>query len=968
MLGIASPDLMPLIARLGSLSNRQLPSFFRRHTELCDIAVVSHLHDEVVRLAFTDVRQADRLARAARHLAEMLADEGARAQSLRAAGHVLFARGRWSEALENYDRALKLYRRLGDEWNIARTLNGALQTLSYLGQYDRAFAAAEEARRIFARHGDRLRIARLDINLGNLLFRQDRFDEALARYRLAHEGLVGVGEPRDVATILTNIAICCISLNDFGSAFETYERARAYCLEHEMPLLVVKADYNIAYLHFLRGEYSTALDLYRAVQATCEAVGDSYHKALCLLDRSDLYLELNLTEEGGDLAERALVAFNQLGMGYESAKALTNVALSAGQRGNTTRALELFDQARTRFGAEGNPVAQALVDVYRANVLHRRGRNSESAQWCRRASAVFVRSGLSVKAAVCDLLLARLALERGALASATRRAADALERAQDAGTPALVVQGQFIEGLIAEAEGDDDRALAQLELAHAGLERLRSHLRGEGLKVAFLKDKVGVYEALVSVSLAQSQSAPHQEAAFRCIEQAKSRNLADLIAFRATSMAPRTRPDLGEAVSQLRQELNWCYHRIDAEETRRERDSTARLQGLRQRARTLEARLLETLRAVKEVDEEFAALQGGGTSTLAEIQASIPPDTTLIEYYQARGRWYVCLVDGEELEIVPLAPASRVQALFRLLQFQLSKFRLQEDYTRAFASELQGATEAHLLELYSELVAPIRARLTRRHLIIVPHDILHCLPFHALWDGERFLIDDFTVSYAPSASVYRLCSIKPPVPHETSLVMGVPTESMPHVAQEIQEVAATLPSPVVYVGSEATSERLSSIGPHSRFIHIATHGFFRRDSPMFSSIELGNGPLSLIDLYQLDLSAELVTLSGCSTGVNAVIGGDEVVGLVRGLLYSGARAVLLTLWDAYDSSTATFMKDFYGGLNKGLSKSEAYREAMRALRGEYPHPFYWAPFVLVGGHEAISRGVSEETASPERVS
>jgi CHAT domain-containing protein len=102
--------------------------------------------------------------------------------------------------------------------------------------------------------------------------------------------------------------------------------------------------------------------------------------------------------------------------------------------------------------------------------------------------------------------------------------------------------------------------------------------------------------------------------------------------------------------------------------------------------------------------------------------------------------------------------------------------------------------------------------------------------------------------------------------------------------------------------------------------------------------------------------------------VNAVIGGDEVVGLVRGLLYSGARAVLLTLWDAYDSSTATFMKDFYVGLNQGMSKSEAFREAMRALRREYPHPFYWAPFVLVGGHEATNRRVSEGSVAAERVS
>jgi len=165
----------------------------------------------------------------------------------------------------------------------------------------------------------------------------------------------------------------------------------------------------------------------------------------------------------------------------------------------------------------------------------------------------------------------------------------------------------------------------------------------------------------------------------------------------------------------------------------------------------------------------------------------------------------------------------------------------------------------------------------------------------------------------------------------------------------------------VFMGREATSERLSSLGPDSRFIHIATHGLFRRDSPMFSSIELGNGPVSLIDLYELDLSAELVTLSGCSTGVNAVIGGDEVVGLVRGLLYSGARAVLLTLWDAYDSSTAAFMKTFYGAFGDQTSKSEAFQRAMQALRREYPHPFYWAPFILVGGNEVVARRNSVRT-------
>src|SRR5207249_8562822 len=118
----------------------------------------------------------------------------------------------------------------------------------------------------------------------------------------------------------------------------------------------------------------------------------------------------------------------------------------------------------------------------------------------------------------------------------------------------------------------------------------------------------------------------------------------------------------------------------------------------------------------------------------------------------------------------------------------------------------------------------------------------------------------------------------------------------------------------------ATADRLAADGPASSLVHIATHGLFRRDNPMFSSIRLGSGPFSVIDLYQLRLSADLVTLSGCSTGFNAIVDGDELLGLVRGLLYAGARTVLLTQWDAYDMSTAHFMDSFYRQLQAGTRK------------------------------------------------
>jgi CHAT domain-containing protein len=131
-------------------------------------------------------------------------------------------------------------------------------------------------------------------------------------------------------------------------------------------------------------------------------------------------------------------------------------------------------------------------------------------------------------------------------------------------------------------------------------------------------------------------------------------------------------------------------------------------------------------------------------------------------------------------------------------------------------------------------------------------------------------------------------------------------------------------------------------------VHIATHGYFRQDNPMFSAIGLGDSQLNLFDLYQLNLPAELVTLSGCGTGLNVVVGGDELLGLKRGLLYAGAEGVLLTLWDVNDQSTAEFMKLFYTRMKTSRNKAEALQSAMREIREAYPHPFYWAPFVLVG--------------------
>jgi CHAT domain-containing protein len=118
---------------------------------------------------------------------------------------------------------------------------------------------------------------------------------------------------------------------------------------------------------------------------------------------------------------------------------------------------------------------------------------------------------------------------------------------------------------------------------------------------------------------------------------------------------------------------------------------------------------------------------------------------------------------------------------------------------------------------------------------------------------------------------------------------------------------------------------------------------------MFSMVKLGDSHLSHYDLYHLQLPVELLTVSGCATGLNVITAGDEPMGLARGLLYAGARTLLLTLWDVHDRSTAEFMRRFYLHVTRdGFSHAQALRNAMLETRELHPHPHDWAPFVLVG--------------------
>ncbi len=946
-------QLLELCAELGTLPDEESrTAFLNRSPQLLQSAVVTDLAEAVRRKVRVDLPEAFGLAEAAVAIARRLQDEEAMALSLRAKANASWLMGQCRSAVDLFREAALLFERAGNMNELGRTLSTSIQSLAFLGEYENAFSAGVRARDIFDRLGNTWRMARLELNIANIYHRQNRFAQALAAYRQAYEQLLPHNDAEALGGALHNMAVCLIALDDFHGALETYRRMRDFCQQYDMPLMVAQADYNIAYLFYLRGDYDQALELLRVSRETCRKNGDKYHSGLCDLDQSEIYLELGLVQEAAEMAQQSFEQFQELGINYEAARSLANLAVAAGVQGSGSRSLQLFARAKAIMLREKNQVWPSLLDLYQALVLFHEGNFAEARRLCTAALAFFSSTQMPSKHVLCLLLLARVSLKTAELDEASRHCRVALQLVSKLDAPILSYQTQFLMGQVYECLDEPRKAYDCYQESRSALHALRSSLHTDELKIAFMRDKVEVYARLVQLCLDRDSGPASIVEAFSYVEEAKSRTLRDLILGRSHSgypfVAESEESETGRRIGNLRKELNWCYRRIEWEELSRDGASPEVLESIRLRAREYERELLRLVREVPSSNAAGKSLRSSEAASLEEIRASLGSEAALVEYFNVAERVFAAVLTAHSLDFVPVTDASRITQRLRMLQFQMSKFRFGHDYVSKFQESLLRATQNHLQAIYEDVFAPVRPLLKTSHVVVVPYGPLHSLPFHALFDGERFLVDIFTVSYAPSASIFALCQQQVETHRGSSLILGVEDPKMPFIRQEVEAVAAVVPEPEIRMGSDANERVLREDGSHSQLVHIATHGYFREDNPMFSAIRLVDSYLSLYDLYHMDLPVDLLTLSGCVTGLNVTVEGDESIGLSRGLLYAGARSLLLSLWDVDDRSTAEFMKLFYSHVMNRQNKAEALRSAMLDLRTRYPHPYYWAPFRLIG--------------------
>src|SRR5262249_18812353 len=363
-----------------------------------------------------------------------------------------------------------------------------------------------------------------------------------------------------------------------------------------------------------------------------------------------------------------------------------------------------------------------------------------------------------------------------------------------------------------------------------------------------------------------------------------------------------------------------------------------------------ERQIAQLFRRIETEESHFAEIHRMPSTTMKGLQSVLGADETAIEFFTAGDNVSAFVATREGVSLVrKLASMAETEGRLAAFRFQIEKFNYGTGYVDTHFSQLKRAADEHLMALYRQVMEPLISLISGTEVILIPHGNLHYVPFHALHDGRGYLADRFEFSYAPSAAVLRLCRTRPRGRRGGKLVaFGVPDERTPGISEELRVLGRVYPDSIRLAGADATKASLIRHAPQARFLHLASHGSFRRDNPMFSFLKLADSRLNFYSLLDLKLRAELVTLSACRTGVNMIFPGDELHGLMRGFLYAGAPSLVVSLWAVSDRSTAEFMGEMYSRIAQGETKRRALQQAQLAVKDSYGHPYYWAPFVLMG--------------------
>jgi CHAT domain-containing protein len=865
-----------------------------------------------------------------------------------------------ARALETARDAAESFRALGRSGERARALQAVSAALAYAGQSGASCAPGLEALAIYRELGDPLAQAQMlnelgasYLELGEVARSRDVREQALALARSA-------GDRRREAAILADLGATYWFTGAIDVAADLFVMANASLREQGNRLGEAATVHNIGASLLFLGEAAPAEARLREALPLCRAAGNKSCEAHV---QQNLALALDLLDRPQE-------------------------------------ALAFYGEARAIRRALGDEEGEAWLLTEQALGHRRRGELGQAGECVREAEAIYRRLESGWRLGVLLDLKGELLADGGdpAGALAVHRETRMFRRRildRDGEAVSLVRLGRLErrQGRLAEARADFEEAIRLFEELRGSVQSpdRRMGLVAGSLIHPRLRDAYQDHIDVLMELHRRDRSAGLDALAFQASEAAHARVLLEMLAH------PRTRPASGDPslLDELRNlqdrfslKLDQQVRLVDGERARDEKPAVAaEIEELSREIEQTRARL----RATAPRDAAWAL---PSPLTANAVQGDVlDADNLLLEYALGDERSYLWAVTPTSLAAFELPARSAIDAAARAAHQAVSSDRTNLREARAALDRLSRM-----------ILAPVASVLGRKRLMIVADGALHYVPFGALPHPDAPdvpLVARHEVVCLPSASTLAVLRegrreaaptrqvavfadpvfsrdderlsgrggepVQPTTAATRALnAMGFAGEipRLPYTRREARAIQDGAPTGSVLVALDFEASRCALNDPRLgtyRVLHIATHGLLNADRPELSGILLSlfdrhglpqPGFFSAADAARLELSADLVVLSGCRTALGREVNGEGIVGLARGFLYAGTARVMASLWKVDDAATATLMRTLYRGLlgSQRQSPAAALRTAQLELlrQRRYQHPYYWAAFQLYG--------------------
>ncbi|MCE7979755.1 MAG: CHAT domain-containing protein [Caldilinea sp. CFX5] len=897
----------------------------------------------------SDPKTADRVTQSCLLVAEQLLHEPL------AYPLACWARGNWAcyhdpqQAIYFYQQALRGYRHSNNEEAKIRLLSNLIAACLETGDFTTAYQAYDEVH-LLAEHlhpeNQHLLISP-EQNYGLLLHTIGHYVEALAAHERARAFAERFAYFDRMAEIDVNraLTLCYLDRLAEGEQLLLASRPVAATLEHH--LTVARIDMNLGELYMAQGRPADAMRRLQSARQQFAHLNTPMEVGSILLREAALFERIGVLNEARRSYASAYACFTDHQMWPQVGHVLLQGAIVNRRYGEYKQAIQLLTEAAALWQRLQQPAWERLVYLEYATLYLAYGNSTDAIATLTKHftdPTLFVANpALQARYQLLWADIHTLCWQRDGKQTDFMRAREIYQQvlAYSQTHSQLYLQRQALTGLGRLLQADDAIGARSLLEQAVGLDdQIRQELSIQELKASFIQQSSDLFPLLIRLVITQNE--PRQ--ALTYLWRAKGAALLELFAVTKQLSSPiaQENAEVEQELAQVRQQLailryHTLRHNIQDGPDNLSEENNAEIRQLQH--------LLQTLRR-----QRNQALQQAHFSQWHDPAQLLQQNDAdlLIEYMRCDQQLLaVCATAKGEYHHTWLADVDIILDLIDEinLSFQ-SLLTLSDDIRVQRMTTWLAECQPLLAKCYDLLIAPLGISPATSCLLIAPCDPLYFLPFAAFWNGQEYLVENYTIELIPSGAL-----LAAPLPDATSsappLLIAASAESkLQSTHAEVQAIQRLFPDSTCLCDVPTTLTHLFNLPAAPCFLHIAAHTIIHKATPLFSALQLTDALLSVEQCYDLALhGTELVTLSGCTTAAGLESGG-ALLAFQSAFFTAGAKRILSTLWPVGDEVTTTWMGLFYHSLAAGLAPAVALRQTQLAFinNPKVCHPAQWAAF------------------------